>query len=229
MSVKSNLKQIQEEFKNDEKMLENAFKLERFYRKYKYYIFIAIAFLVLWFGYSQFASYQDEKQAQKTTIIYDKLLKDPQNQALLDSLKKNSSDLFDIYEYAQALKEGNKENLERLKSSQNSMIKILADYQFASFSQNLEDLEKNHTTPMRDLAILQEAYLLQKKGKVLESRALLDQIQINSSVYLMANLLKHYGILMQPNSQSQSKIKQDTINQEKDKNTAKINNTGNEK
>lgn len=229
MSVKSNLKQIQEEFKNDEKILENAFKLERFYRKYKYYIFMVIVCLALWFGYSQFASYQDEKQAQKTAIIYDELLKDPQNQALLDSLKKNSKDLFDLYEYAQALKEGNKENLERLRSSQNPMIKILADYQFASFSQNLGDLEKNHTTPMRDLAILQEAYLLQKKGKVLESRALLEQIQINSSIYLMANLLKHYGILMQTNSQDQAKIKQDTFNQEKDKNTTKANNTGNGK
>lgn len=223
MSVKNNLKQIQEEFKDDEKLLESAFKLERFYRKYKYYMFAIVAFLVLWFGYSQLVSYQKERQTQKTSMIYDQLLKDPQNQVLLDNLKANSKDLFSLYKYAQAVKQGDKRVLEGLKNSQNPLIKILVDYQFASYSQNLEDLQKMHTTPMRDLAILQEVYLLQKEGRFLEARVLLEQIQKTSNIYPIASLLKHYGILVDPNLESKSTNNQGVTNQKTDKSIVQTN------
>ncbi|PAF42257.1 hypothetical protein [Helicobacter sp. 11S03491-1] len=194
MSIKKNIKQIQEEFKGDEKILENAFRLERLYKKYKYFLFAIIIALIVWFVYAKFSSYNAEKQAQQTTTIYNKLLKNPNNQALLDELKNSSRDLYNLYEYAQALKDGDKQTLQKLSESKNIIIKNLATYQYASYSEDPEKLESMSKTPMKDLAILQAAYLLDKQNKIIEARTLLDQIDRISPTYQIASILKHYGV-----------------------------------
>ncbi|PAF49827.1 hypothetical protein BKH41_00555 [Helicobacter sp. 12S02232-10] len=196
MGIKNNIKQIQEEFKGDEKILENAFKLERLYYKYKYLLLVAVIILIVWLGYYNFSKYEAQKHAQKTTAIYNELLKNPQNQALLDELKASSTDLYDLYMYAQALKNNDEKILESLKNSKNPIIKTLADYQYASYSKNLIELEKTNVTPMKDFSILQEAYLLYGQNKIPQAKALLNQIERTSSVFQIASILKHYGVWM---------------------------------
>ncbi|PAF52652.1 hypothetical protein [Helicobacter sp. 13S00477-4] len=192
MGVKNNFKQIQQEFKGDEKILESAFKLEKLYKKYKYFLYLLAIVLIIWFGYYKFSDYIDEKQAQKTSTIYSQLLKNPNNQALLDDLKDNSSDLYDLYLYSQALRDGDKKTLYSLKTSKNTIIKMLSDYQYASYVKNLEGLEKMNSTPIKDFAILQEAYLLYEQNKIPEAKTLLNDIQPSSSVFQIVTILKHY-------------------------------------
>ncbi|PAF48488.1 hypothetical protein BKH46_00835 [Helicobacter sp. 12S02634-8] len=206
MGIKNNIKQVQEEFRGDEKLLESAFKLERLYRKYKYVLWVIVLVLLAWFGYSKFAAYQQQKQAQKTTAIYNEVLKSPENQALLDELKKSSPDLYDLYTYAQALQNGDQKALLALKDSQNPIIKDLATYQYASYTQNLTELEKLNTTPMKDFAILQEAYLLYTKNQIPQAKSLLDQIDRTSSVYQIAAILKHYGVFEAQNTTPKAQL-----------------------
>ncbi|MDO7253831.1 hypothetical protein [Helicobacter cappadocius] len=201
MSIKDNIKQIQEEFKGDEKILESAFKLERFYNKYKYILFAIIIALLVWFLYYQFSIYQENKKAQNITQIYNQLLKDPNNQALLDNLKSKSKDLYDLYRYTQAMKNADVKELKEIIDSRGSMdkknpdiIKILAEYQYASYLKNPQALQAMTDTGMKDFSILQEAYLLQQNGKIQEAQNLLNQISASSSTFQIANLLKHYGV-----------------------------------
>lgn len=203
MSIKNNIKQIQEEFKGDEKILESAFKLERLYYKYKYILFAIIAILVVWFAYHEFSSYERNKKAIATTQIYNQLVKDPNNQALLDDLKANSKDLFDLFEYSQALKNADTQKLKSVIDSRNStdknpdIIKMMADYQYSSYLKNYQGLENATNTGMKDLALLQQAHLLQQDSKTQQPQKLLDQIihsTLPSPSLQIAVLLKHYGV-----------------------------------
>lgn len=203
MSIKNNIKQIQEEFKGDEKILESAFKLERLYYKYKYILFAIIAILVVWFAYHEFSSYQKDKKAIATTQIYNQLIKDPNNQALLDDLKANSKDLFDLFEYSQAMKNADTQKLKSVIDSRSGIdknpdiIKIMADYQYSSYLKNYQGLENATNTGMKDLALLQEAHLLQQNSKTQQAQNLLNQIihsTLPSPSLQIAVLLKHYGV-----------------------------------
>lgn len=203
MSIKNNIKQIQEEFKGDEKILESAFKLERLYYKYKYVLFAIIAILVVWFAYHEFSSYHKNKKAIAATQIYNQLTKDPNNQALLDDLKANSKDLFDLFEYSQALKNADTKKLKSIIDSRTStdknpdIIKIMADYQYSSYLKNYQGLQNAANTGMKDLALLQQAHLLQQNSKTQQAQNLLDQIihsTLPSPSLQIAVLLKHYGV-----------------------------------
>ena len=48
MSLQSNLKGVKEEFKSDEKLLENAFRLEILWRRYRKYVCMWLWFAWLW-------------------------------------------------------------------------------------------------------------------------------------------------------------------------------------
>ncbi|PAF53904.1 hypothetical protein BKH42_04005 [Helicobacter sp. 13S00482-2] len=224
MSIKNNIKQIQEEFKGDEKILESAFKLERLYYKYKYVLFAVIAVLVVWFLYHQFSAYQRNKKAEDITKIYNQLSKNPNNQALLDELKLKSIDLYDLYRYSQAVKSSDPTKLKEIIDSRNSMneknpdiIKILAEYQYASYLKNPEALKAINNTGMKDFLILQEAYLLEQDNKISQAKELLNKINAPSSVLEIANLLKHYGVQNLPDAQG---IK-DVLNQQPNTNEDK--------
>ena len=51
-SVKSDaiLQGIKQEFEQDEKILESAFRLERLVKKYKYYLIALVVLIVAWVG-----------------------------------------------------------------------------------------------------------------------------------------------------------------------------------
>ncbi|PAF41525.1 hypothetical protein [Helicobacter sp. 11S02596-1] len=209
MDIKNNIKQIQEEFKGDEKILENAFRLERLYSKYKYLLWLLLLAVIIWVGYYNVSQFLAEKHAQKTTAIYNELLKNPNNQALLDELKASSRDLYDLYTYAQALKDGDEKTLGTLRDSKNPIVKILADYQYASYAKNIQDLQNLNTTPMKDFSIIQIAYLLYGENKIPQAKALLNEIDRTSSVYQIASILKHYGVssLQSPNPEKTPEAK----------------------
>lgn len=195
MAIKNNLKQIQEDFKGDEKILENAFRLERFFKKYKYVFLIIVIALIIWGVYAEISSYMNEKKAQETTRIYNELLKSPQNQVLLDELKSSSKELYELFLYAQATKNGDEDTLKSIsQTSSNFIIKTLSVYQYASYSQNFNELQKNNSNGMKDFSLLQEIYLLDKEGKVTEAKALIPNITNPSIIYGIASILGHYGI-----------------------------------
>ena len=46
--LSKDLESIKNEFQNDEKLLENAFKLERFFKKYKFVLLGIVSINILW-------------------------------------------------------------------------------------------------------------------------------------------------------------------------------------
>ncbi|WP_163534913.1 hypothetical protein [Helicobacter suis] len=193
MAIKEDLKQIQEEFKSDEKLLEGAFKLERFYKQYKYVLWAILAFLLLWFGYTKFLDMQKESRIKKITAVYNEVLQNPQNVAVLARLKTIAPKLHDLYLYAKALKNQDKKTLESLKQSTSPLVQTLSSYYYASYTQDLKTLQTLNLPGLGDFIAIQKAYLLQNKpDSAKQIQQILATIPPTSSLYQMAILMRHY-------------------------------------
>ena len=106
---------------------------------------------------------------------------------------------------------GDKANYEELTNSQNKLIKNLAQYEMATlnlsekiqdkdaiknadFTGEFKSLENVEYKALRDLAILQEAYVLFQQDKIEIAHQKLMLIAENSPFAAEAMILKHYGL-----------------------------------
>lgn len=207
--MQSNLKEVREEFKSDEKILENAFRLEILWRRYRKYVFVALfcgAIALIWWSVSL---YMQTQKAQEATKAYMTLMQDSENKEALESLQKASPNLYDMYRYFNA--NANKAAYEELANSQNKLIKNLAQYEVATLnlSEKIQDkntikdadltgefqsLENVEYKTLRDLAILQEAYVLFQQNKITEAHQKLMLVAESSPFAAETMMLKHYGL-----------------------------------
>lgn len=194
MNLKQDLEKVKNEFKSDEKIFESAFKVERFFKKYKYLLIVILVAVVVFVAYIQISSMMQESKAQKATEFYTKLLNEPNNQALRDGLEKNSPELFLLFRLAQAMKNGNEEELAELGKSKNQLVAALAKYQNATLKKDLVALAEVKEEYFLDLAKIQQAFLLIQNNKVQESHELLQSITEGSPLKEVAKTLLHYRV-----------------------------------
>ena len=187
---------IKQEFQQDEKLLESAFKLEHFVKKYKCYLIALVAVVLVWLGYAAIYNTMQENRAQKISTLYDELLQNPNNELLQNQLKEQARGLYDLYQLSRLdLTQGAESTLQELASSSNPLVKELASYDLASLKQ--QGLDKV-SGELADLAAIQQAYLLLQEDKIQEARARLDVIKPDSGLYGIAMQMKHYGIIAHP-------------------------------
>lgn len=208
MSLQSNFQSVKEEFKSDEKMLENAFRLEILFRRYRFYLaflLLCIAGGLIWWAVSH--SIQSSRM-QAANAAYSTLVDNPKDEHALTILKEKSPALYDLYLYTNA--NGNKQTYESLQSSQNAFVKTLANYEIASMqasdlldskndqtaqrAQSIEKLDQTVQGSLKDFATLQSAYLLLVAGEINQAHQKLLLISQDSPFKTQAMLLKHYGI-----------------------------------
>ena len=111
MAINNDLQVIKKEFENDEKILESAFRIERFFKKYKYILIVVVLVLVLWGVYICVYSFLEEKKAAEINEIYRELTQSPNNEVLRQSLKDKAPELYDLFLYAQIIQLANTQNL----------------------------------------------------------------------------------------------------------------------
>lgn len=211
MSLKTDLKDIKEEFNKDEKLLESAFRLEILWRRYRKYVILLIL-CMFGTGIGWIVNdYMVSKRAQEASLAYAKLVENATDKEALQALKNASPALYDLYRYSNA--HGDIAVYESLVDSQNEFVRTLARYEVASYkasallekansedsyqatlAQNIESLEKTTSSSLKDLAILQEAYLLFQANKPQEAHQKLMLISENSPLYREAMMLKHFTL-----------------------------------
>ncbi|WP_121021671.1 hypothetical protein [Helicobacter vulpis] len=199
MEIKQNLKQVQEEFKSDEKLLESAFRLEKFYQKYKFWLWALVGLALLWWGAVQFLEHRKATHVQEVTALYNEVLQNPNNLALLDKLQRTAPNLYSLHAYARALKEKNLKALKELSTSSNTVVSALARYYSASYGRDLKALQGLKLEGLQDWIALQQAYLSLQANPKSDVGAILAPITPSSSLYQIASLLRHYGVV-QPSS-----------------------------
>ncbi|WP_104747959.1 hypothetical protein [Helicobacter cetorum] len=194
MSIKSELEQVKAEFKSDEKLLEGAFRIEKFYKRYKWILLFIVVAVIAYFGDQKLQTYQQQQKSERITQIYNEVLENPNNLALQERLKETAPELYDLYQFSIASKQNDAQILKGLLQSSNEVVKILANYTYASLTEN-KSLLKNSPI-LKELSALQEVGLLYKensKDSIMQAHKILGTIPLNSSLYAMISILKHYG------------------------------------
>ena len=199
MSLKENLKNIKQEFDQDEKMLESAFRLEILARRYRRYIAAGIiCLLALGIGYGVY-NYMDSQRTKQATQAYAKLLEDVTDEQALKSLAQASPELYDLYRYGNA--NGDSEVFKSLLHSKNELVRTLAAYEIASINAgeanekgqlDISGLDKVKASALKDLALLQEAFLLFSHSSIQEAKDKLLLIPDNSILREEAQMMRHY-------------------------------------
>lgn len=199
MGLKDDLKSIKTEFSNDEKMLENAFRLEILLKRYKKYLIALAVVLIVAIAYIFISDSVKKANALKATSAYEKLLNNPDDEKALQELESSSKSLYEAYLFFH-------HNKLDLKDIQNDFIKALAHYQNASIkagdtldsnvdsnalNQALQNLESSDGI-LRHYGLLQVAFVLLQQNEIEQAKAKLALIPSNSPLRDEANLLEHF-------------------------------------
>ena len=189
LSIKDSINEAKEKFESDEKMLASAFKFEKFYKKYKLLVLGTVGAVILFFGGTAVMNMMEEQRLEAANEAYIKLSKDTKNVAALADLKEKNPILFELFEYKNAMENNNTEVLKTLSSSKNELIADIAGYHLAIMrgKEASSDL-------YAEVAVVNNAHLLIKQGKVSEANDELSAIEEKSPLYNISKIMKHYVI-----------------------------------
>lgn len=186
MSIKDDVNYVKKELSGDEKILESAFKIEELYKKYKFVIWSIVAALILAFaGKTAMDAMHEAKLAEANQAFLTLQTKADDTQAL-QTLKEKNPALFELFSYAQAVKNQDVKALNGLAGSSNAVIADSSKYVVATLENKSSD-----TKLYKEMALLEGAYLAIKAGDVKSARSKLELIDERSSFSMLAQLLKH--------------------------------------
>lgn len=183
MALKEDIDAIKQEIGAEEQFLESMIKSERVVKKYKYPL-IALAVLVVLVvtGY-QVTTMLKEKRIKDSNIAYENLLKNPKNANALKELKDSSPVLYQTYLFMQASKNGDKEELKKVASSNaDSLLKDLAKFQ----------LDGTDPTLLKNFSALLSGYKLLQAGKITEAKEAFSKIPLTSPLQEIVKKLNHF-------------------------------------
>jgi len=188
MSLKESLNEVKEELSSDEKLLEQAFHLEKFYKKNRTKILATLALVIIAIAGYNLNNYLKNQKLEAANSALLTLQKDPNNKEALNILKNKNPKLYTLYTYSQAVNKEDIKGLEQLSSS-DAVISDVINYH-KSVLQNRAGDSKYYT----NLSLVEKAYLLIKEGKKDKAKNILAQVPKNSAVAAVARLLEHYTI-----------------------------------
>jgi len=189
LSIKDELKYVKEELSSDEKLLENAFRLERFYKKHKIKIWIVLILLIGGFGGKAIFDSYKEHQLNAANQAFLSLQANPNDKKALEELKSNNPKLYSLYLYSTAIEKKDITTLEKLAAGDDKLLLDLAKYHI-----NILKNRAGDSKYYRDLSILEKAFEYIKEGKKKEAREQLSLIDVQSPIADIVNLLKHLTI-----------------------------------
>lgn len=189
MSIKDELNYVKDELSSDEKLLENAFKLERIYKKHKIKIWAVGVLLVLGLGGKALISTYQEHKLSKANEALMTLINKPDDKTALSELKSNNPKLYNLYIYSTSVDKKSIKGLESISKSSDELLKDLSSYHI-----NILKSKAGNSKYYSDLSTLEKAYEALKSGKKNEAKTMLSMIGENSPVAGVAQYMKHYTV-----------------------------------
>ncbi len=184
-SMALNLNEIKEELSSDEKLLAQAFELEKFYKKHKRKIFTTLIILIVAIiSYNGYHSWQEYKLNKANSALLT-LQKNPNDSKALKILKENNPKLYELFSYSTLANNQDKKLLEL--HSNDAMLSDLITYHQGVLNKKPKDSIYYH-----DLTIIERAYLLIKANKKKDAQVLLQTLSKTSPLYPVAKLYMHY-------------------------------------
>lgn len=188
MSLKEDVNYVKNELSNEEKLLENFVKSERFFKKYKTLIFAFVVIIIIGSIGVMIKNNIDESNKLEANIALNNYL-NAGDKTGLDSLKGINKELYEIALYLEAKKDNNSAQINI------PMLKQLQEFQQANSTNNVETLNNlslQNDFLLKEFAIFNKALILTNQGKYEEAKKALTLIPQTSKAYELANLLNHY-------------------------------------
>lgn len=196
LGAKENIEYIKQELSSEEKFLESVIKAEKFYKKHKKLIIGLLAAVVIGgIGYGAYEM-KVEHDLVVSNKAYQRALQNPDDKEALALLKEKNPKLYHLFLYQQAVKKRDKAALQQIAASSDSVLADLAKYHLAALQKKIERLDVyalNSEALLRELALLDESYLLMEQKDVAKARDKLAKIE-KSPATAYALLLAHYGV-----------------------------------
>jgi len=189
LNISETLNQAKKELSSDEQMLASAFKLEKLYKKHKLKIYTVLTIATIYVIGTAIVNNIAEQKLVTANSAYLALKKDATDQTALNDLKTNNPALFELYNYQKAMKDSDKEALTALSSSSNSIIADLSGYHLSILEGKPAKSELYN-----EFALVNNASLLIKEGKIEDAKDELMLIGEDSPVYNISKMIKHYTI-----------------------------------
>lgn len=186
MSIKDDVNYVKKELSSDEKVLENAFKLETLYRKHKFKLWAGLLAIVVYFGGRGIQESMQEAQLVKANEAFLVLQKTPTDEKAFKILEENNPLLLELFFYAQASKNQDVKTLKTLSDSQNSMIADASKY-----TQGVLEKKPVNSELYNEMALFQEAYIAIGAGDAKTAKEKLEGIDERSSLAVITGFLKH--------------------------------------
>lgn len=197
MSIKENIEYVKQELSAEENFFESFLKIETFYKKYRRFIQVGGAVVILGIGGNLVMSTIEKSRVQSANEAYATLQASPSDAQAMAQLQKESPSLFEIHRLQQALTSKDTSELNALQNSTEPFISKVATYQLGLIQRDkmaFSSLGGEDQNAFRNLALLMEAYMLLKEGDIPMAKLRLASIPVNSPVKSIANMLDHYTV-----------------------------------
>jgi len=189
LALKENIEAVKKEIGTEEQFLESIIKSERFFKKYKKRIISVAVIVVLAGGTYATLNALEENRLEVSNAAYNKLLKDPSDEASKIVLKDKNERLYNFYRFQMALESDDTDILKELAQyKQDPVISDLAAYQLSG----IENKTSSSSELLSGFIALQEGYKLLQVDKVKEAKLKFAQIDLNSPLKNISNNLEHY-------------------------------------
>jgi len=186
VSIKDDVNYVKKELSGDEKVLESAFKLETLYKKHKFKIWGVAAALILFFGGKAAQESMHESKLATANTAFLTLQQKSDDANAKKVLKENNPALFELYSYAQAVKNEDVKALESLASSKNSIIADASKYTAGVLNKKPVDSKL-----YKEMALFEEAYVAIEAGDTKTAKNKLELIDERSPLAVITGFLKH--------------------------------------
>ena len=186
------IEDVKKELTGDEKVLESAFKLETYYKKYKFAIWGLASIAIVFFVGSSVMNTMHESKLEEANEAFLVLQSNAEDSTALATLKAKNPALFELYSYAEAVK---KQNIEALKTLTKSSNTIIADV--SAYIVGVIEKKPVSSKLYNDLALFEEGYVAILAGDNKTAKDKLGLIDERSSLAMMTKFLQHSMIKAQ--------------------------------
>lgn len=183
MAIKEDLTQIKQEIGAQEQFLESMIKGERFFRKYKKFMIIAIIVAVIAIIGFYSNKIINDNRIEDANLAYSKLILNPNDANALSILKEKEPNLYALVSLQQKLDKNETNGISELANLKiNPIVKDII----------LSQDGNTNTQILSEYSILLKGFELLKQNKIKEANDEFNKISLDSQLQTLVKNLKHY-------------------------------------
>jgi hypothetical protein len=183
LAIKEDLTQIKQEIGAQEQFLESMIKGERFFRKYKKFMIIAIIVAVVAIIGFYSNKIINDNRIEDANLAYSKLILNPNDANALNILKEKEPNLYALFSLQQKLDKNETNGISELANLKvNPIVKDIILSQNGNANNQI----------LSEYSTLLKGFELLKQNKIKEANDEFNKISLDSQLQTLVKNLKHY-------------------------------------